>query len=59
MNLYLRLTLTWYFSIHFELDFISYINIPILIYSQQDATLHRLFYLETALRVSDGTSSHH
>ena len=27
----------------------------ILIYIQQDATLHSLFYLETALHVSDGT----
>ena len=31
----------------------------ILIYTQQDATLHSLFYLETALRVSGGTSTHH
>jgi hypothetical protein len=31
----------------------------ILIYIQQDATLHSLFYLETALRVSGGTSTHH
>ena len=31
----------------------------ILIYIQQDATLHSLFYLETALHVSDGTSTHH
>jgi len=31
----------------------------ILIYVQQEATLHRLFYLETALRVSGGTSIHH
>ena len=31
----------------------------ILIYIQQDATLHSLFYLETALHVSGGTSSHH
>jgi hypothetical protein len=29
------------------------------IYIQQDATLHSLFYLETALHVSGGTSSHH
>jgi len=29
------------------------------IYIQQDATLHSLFYLETALRVSSGTSTHH
>jgi hypothetical protein len=27
--------------------------------SKQDATLHSLFYLETALHVSDGTSTHH
>jgi hypothetical protein len=26
---------------------------------QQDATLNSLFYLETALRVSGGTSTHH
>jgi hypothetical protein len=31
----------------------------ILIYIQQDATLHSLFYLETALHVSGGTSTHH
>ena len=31
----------------------------ILIYIQQDATLRRLFYLETSLHVSGGTSTHH
>jgi len=31
---------------------------PILIYIQQEATLHRLFYLETALHVSGGTTHH-
>jgi hypothetical protein len=31
----------------------------VLIYVQQDATLHRLFYLETALHVSGGTTTHH
>ena len=31
----------------------------ILIYIQQDATLYSLFYLETALHVSGGTSTHH
>jgi hypothetical protein len=31
----------------------------ILIYIQQDATLHRLFYLETALQVSGGATTHH
>jgi len=28
-------------------------------YIQQDATLHDLFYLETALHVSGGTTTHH
>jgi len=28
-------------------------------YIQQDATLHRLFYLETALHVSGGTITQH
>jgi hypothetical protein len=31
----------------------------ILIYIQQDATLRCLFYLETALHVSGGTTTHH
>jgi len=31
----------------------------ILVYIQQDATLHSLFYLETALHVWGGTSTHH
>jgi len=31
----------------------------ILIYIRQDVTLHSLFYLETALHVSVGTSTHH
>jgi hypothetical protein len=31
----------------------------IIIYIQQDATLHNLFYLETALRVPCGISIHH
>jgi len=31
----------------------------ILIYIQKDATLHSLFYLETALHVSGGTIAHH
>jgi hypothetical protein len=29
------------------------------LYIQQDATLHSLFYMETALHVSGGTSTHH
>ena len=31
----------------------------ILIYIQQDATLHSLFHLETTLHVSGGTTTHH
>jgi len=31
----------------------------ILIYIQQDATLHSLFYLETDLHVLGGTITHH
>jgi len=31
----------------------------ILIYIQQDKTLHSLFYQETALHVSGGTTTHH
>jgi hypothetical protein len=31
----------------------------ILIYVQKDATLHSLFYLETALHVSGRNSTHH
>jgi hypothetical protein len=31
----------------------------ILIYIQQDATLHSLVYLETALLVSGGATTHH
>ena len=31
----------------------------ILIYIQKDATLHSLFYLETALHISGGTITHH
>jgi hypothetical protein len=31
----------------------------ILKYIQQDATLHNLFYLENALHISGGNSTHH
>ena len=34
-------------------------RVNILIYMQQDATLHSLFYVETALHVSGGTTTHH
>jgi hypothetical protein len=41
--------------------FSRYINFlqPILIYTQQDATLHSSFYLETALHVLGGTTTNH
>jgi len=32
---------------------------PVLVYIQQDAALHSLFYLETAPHVSCGTTTHH
>ena len=35
------------------------LRVNILIYTQQDATLHSLFYLETDLHVSGGTTTHH
>jgi len=38
---------------------ITHIFSRILIYIQKDATLHSLFYLETALHVSGGTITHH
>ena len=41
----------------FKEDTALYSNI--LIYTQQDATLHSLFYLETALHISCGTITHH
>jgi len=31
----------------------------IVVYIQQDATLHILFYVENALHVSGGTTTHH
>ena len=34
-------------------------TILILVHIQQDATLHSLFYLATALHVSGGTITHH
>jgi hypothetical protein len=34
-------------------------SLHIPMYIQQDATLHGLFFLETALHVSGGTSTHH
>jgi len=42
------------FNVH---GFVHHNNI--LIYIQQDATLHSLFYLGTSLRISGGTITHH
>jgi hypothetical protein len=36
----------------------SIIQVFFLIYIKQDATLHSLFYLGTALHVSGGTTTH-
>ena len=56
----------WLYS--YKSNFITYFTIinskwtygpHILIYIQQDATLHSLFYLETGLRVSSGTTTHY
>ena len=44
----------WGFNVHGSVH-----RNNILIYIQQDATLHSLFYLETALHVLGGTSTHH
>ena len=35
------------------------LQLIILIYIEQDAMLHSLFYPETALHVSGGTTTHH
>jgi hypothetical protein len=37
----------------------KYFEHSIVKYIQQDATLHSLFYLETALHISGGTSIYH
>jgi hypothetical protein len=43
---------------HVNLMFMGLCIVRIL-YVQQDATLHSLFHLETALHVSGGTTTHH
>jgi hypothetical protein len=43
-----------FFNVHGSVHFKN-----ILIHIQQDTTLHNLFYLETALHVSGGTTTHH
>jgi len=54
MLLSLTQNIAWEFNVHGSVH-----RKNILIYIQQDATLHSLFYLETALHVSGGTSTHH
>jgi hypothetical protein len=44
------------FNVH---GFVHCNNILLIVYIQQDVTLHSLFYLETALHVSGGTTTHH
>jgi len=48
------LILLHYFNVHGSVH-----RKNILIHIQQDATLHSLFYLETALQVSGGTTTNH
>ena len=51
-----------FFNVHgsvYRKYILLYIYIYIYIYIQQEATLHSLFYLETALHVSGGTTTHH
>jgi len=40
-------------------EFQSILTLNIVIYIQQDATLHSLLYLETALHILGGTTTHH
>ena len=51
-------TTQMYFFFNFKFHGSVHSN-NILIYIQQDATLHSLFYLETALHVSGVTTTHH
>jgi hypothetical protein len=41
------------------LYFYTHTHTHVYIYSQQDAVLHSLFYLETTLHISGGTTFHH
>ena len=54
LKVVLSVTTTYYCNVHASVH-----RNNILIYIQQDATLHSLFYLETALHVSGGTITHH
>ena len=49
------LVFTYFFNVHGSVHRKNLI----LIYIQQVATLHSIFYLKTALHVSGGTSTHH
>ena len=53
-----------FFSYNLFTNFLTFMGPCIVrifqyIYIEQDATLHSLFYLETALHVSGGTATHH
>jgi hypothetical protein len=52
---YVTTVLVLFSCVQLRLNILS----DIVIYTQQDATLHSLFYLETALYVSGGTTTHH
>ena len=54
MEQHILVTLLLEFNVHGSVH-----HKNILIYVQQDATLHSLFYLETALHVSGVTTTHH
>ena len=57
-HIFYRILSSYHLPFEFKVHkFVHRKNIPIHI--QQDATLHSLFYLETALHVSSGTSAHH
>jgi len=61
-SLYLNIFLLfiWYIHVCIQFNVHGFVHHKnILIYIQQDATLHGLFYLETALHVSGGTITHH
>ena len=53
-NKILLVKVIWLFNVHGSVH-----RNNILIYIQQDAMLHSLFYLETALHVLGGTITHH
>jgi hypothetical protein len=55
LHMQMRRIYSYYDPVYFASKSIKHI----LIYVQQDATLHSLFYLETALHILGGTTIHH